>query len=76
MARRRGLQYFAGAVETENPNSPADEVVPFADSQELLRSSGLPESAVIVVGTGHRLADHEPVKAMLKAMLEAVERVR
>jgi hypothetical protein len=50
----------------------ADEVVPFADSQELLRSSGLPESALIVVGTDHRLADPEP----LKKMLEAVERRR
>ena len=51
-------------------HSPADETVPFADSQELLRSSGLPESALIVVGKDHRLADPET----LKAMLEAVER--
>lgn len=51
-------------------HSPADETIPFADSQELLRNSGLPESALIVVGTDHRLADPEP----LRAMLEAVER--
>lgn len=51
-------------------HSRADETVPFADSQELLRHSGLPESALIVVGTDHRLADPKP----LKAMLEAVER--
>ena len=52
-------------------HSQADETVPFADSQELLRNSGLPESALIVMGTDHRLADPEP----LKGMLEAVERV-
>lgn len=51
-------------------HSPADETIPLADSQELLRNSDLPESALIVVGTDHRLADPEP----LKAMLEAVER--
>ncbi len=64
-----------GTATTVKPNtiilhSPADETIPFADSQELLRNSGLPDSALIVVGTDHRLADPEP----LKAMLEAVER--
>lgn len=64
-----------GAATTVKRNtlilhSPADETIPFADSQELLRNSGLPESGLIVVGTDHRLADPEP----LKAMLEAVER--
>ena len=51
-------------------HSKADEVAPFADSQELLRNGGLPESALIVVGDEHRLADAES----LRAMLEAVER--
>ena len=51
-------------------HSPADKTVPFADSQELLRNSSVPESALIVVGQDHRLADPEP----LKAVLEAVER--
>lgn len=51
-------------------HSPADETVPFTDSQELLRNSGLPDSALIPVGTDHRLADPEP----LKAMLEVAER--
>ena len=46
-------------------------MIPFADSQELLRNSGLPESALIVVGYEHRLADPES----LAKMLEAVERV-
>ena len=49
-------------------HSQADEVVPFADSQELLRNSGLPESALIVVGNEHRLADAESLKAMLEAV--------
>jgi hypothetical protein len=51
-------------------HSPGDDVVPFADSQELLRNSKLPESALIVVGNDHRLADPEP----LAKMLEAAER--
>ena len=51
-------------------HSPADDVVPFTDSQELLRNSGLPDSALIVVGHEHRLADSES----LAKMLEAVER--
>ena len=45
-----------------------DEVVPFADTQELLRNSGLDESALIVVGSDHRLADPEPLAAMAKAV--------
>lgn len=51
-------------------HSPVDEVVPYADSQELLRNSGLPESALISVGTEHRLAD----PASLRVILAAVER--
>jgi alpha-beta hydrolase superfamily lysophospholipase len=52
-------------------HSQADETIPFAASQELLRNSDIPDSALIVVGTDHRLADPEP----LAKMLEAVERV-
>jgi hypothetical protein len=37
-------------------HSEADDVIPIADSRELLRASELPESALIVVGTDHRLA--------------------
>lgn len=47
----------------------ADDVVPYADSLELLRNSGLPETALIAVGTEHRLAD----PASLAALLAAVE---
>jgi hypothetical protein len=39
-------------------------VVPFADSEELAKNSG---AALIEVGTDHRLADPEPLAAMLKA---------
>jgi hypothetical protein len=49
-------------------HSRADETVPFADSEELVRNSGLPPKALIVVGTDHRLADPEPLKAMLEAV--------
>ena len=48
-------------------HSRADDVVPFADSEELVRNSGLPASALIEVGDDHRLADPEPLAAMLKA---------
>jgi alpha-beta hydrolase superfamily lysophospholipase len=47
-------------------HSEADDVIPIADSRELLRNSGLPEAALIVVGTDHQLADPEPLKAMLE----------
>jgi hypothetical protein len=47
-------------------HSRADEVIPFANSEELVRSSGLPASALIEVGTDHRLAAPEPLAAMLK----------
>jgi hypothetical protein len=42
-------------------------VVPFSDSEELVRNSGLPASALIEVGTDHRLAEPEPLERMLRA---------
>src|SRR5262249_58961489 len=61
-----------GTARTVKPgtivlHSEADDVIPIADSRELIRASGLPESALIVVGTDHRLADPEPLAAMLGA---------
>jgi hypothetical protein len=47
-------------------HSRADDVVQFADSEELVRNSGLPSSALIEVGSDHRLADPEPLAAMLR----------
>ena len=46
-------------------HSRADDVIPFAASEELVRNSGLPASALVEVGTDHRLADPEPLAAML-----------
>lgn len=48
-------------------HSRADDVVPFTDSEELARAS---PAILIEVGTDHRLADPEPLAAMLKACLE------
>ena len=53
-------------------HSEADDVIPIAESRELVRVSGLPESALVVVGTDHRLADPEPLRAMLEACERAV----
>lgn len=61
-----------GAAKTLKPgsvilHSRADDVVPFVDSEELVRNSRLPASALIEVGSDHRLADPEPLAAMLAA---------
>jgi hypothetical protein len=48
-------------------HSRADEVVPFGDSEELLKNSGLAASALVEVGHDHRLADPESLAAMLAA---------
>lgn len=48
-------------------HSRADDIVAFADSEELVRNSGLPQSALIEIGADHRLADPESLRAMLKA---------
>ena len=48
-------------------HSRADEVISFADSEELVKNSGLPNYMLIEIGMDHRLADQEPLEAMLKA---------
>ena len=48
-------------------HSRLDHVVPFANSEELVRNSGLPASALIEVGSDHRLADPDSLRAMLHA---------
>ena len=60
-----------GTARTVKPgtvilHSRADAVVPFADSEELVRNSGLPASALVEVGDDHRLADPEPLRKMLE----------
>ena len=67
-----------GTAKTVKPDtvilhSRADDVVPFADSEELVRRSGLPASALIEVGTDHRLADPEPLARMSGACEERAE---
>ena len=47
-------------------HSRGDDVVPFADSEELVVNSGLPAAALVEVGGDHRLADAESLAAMLK----------
>lgn len=48
-------------------HSRKDDVIPFSDSEELVANSGLPPETLIDVGDDHRIADPEPVKAMLDA---------
>ena len=61
-----------GTARTVKPgtvilHSRADDVIPFTDSEELARTSGV---TLIEVGTDHRLADPEPLAAMLRACEE------
>ncbi len=68
-----------GTARTVKPgtvilHSRADDVISSGESVELVRASGLPESALVVVGNDHRLADPEPLKAMLGACDGAVHR--
>lgn len=55
-------------------HSRQDDVIPFADSEELVANSGLLPETLIEVGDDHRLADPEPLKAMLRAVDEVVRR--
>jgi len=61
-----------GTAKTVQPgtvilHSRADDVIPFAHSEELVRNSGLPSGTLIEVGSDHRLADPESLEIMLKA---------
>jgi alpha-beta hydrolase superfamily lysophospholipase len=58
-----------GTANTVRPDtvilhSRADDVIPFADSEELAKNSG---ATLIEVGSDHRLAGKEPLEAMFKA---------
>ncbi len=48
-------------------HSRGDDVVAFADSEQLVRESGLPATALIEVGIDHRLADEHSLATMLRA---------
>ena len=61
-----------GTVTKLKPNSVIlhsrrDDVISFNDSEELVANSGLPPETLIEIGVDHRLADPEPLKAMLEA---------
>lgn len=65
-----------GTAKTVKPgtvilHSRADETIPFADSEELVRNSGLLKSSLIEIGSDHRLADPEPLEMMLRACEDA-----
>lgn len=60
-----------GTAKTVKPDtvimhSRADDVIPFADSEELVKNSGLQTSELIEVGNDHRLVDQEPLEMMLR----------
>jgi hypothetical protein len=67
-----------GSATTIKPNSVIlhsrkDDVIPFADSEELINNSCLPPETLIEVGNDHQLADLEPLKAMVlhvKALMQ------
>lgn len=48
-------------------HSRADDVIPFAHSEELAKASRLPAQSLVEIGNDHRLADPEPLRAMLQA---------
>jgi hypothetical protein len=61
-----------GSIRTVKPetlvlHSRHDDVVPFSDSEELIRTSNLPAHALIDVGSDHRLADPVSLAALLRA---------
>ena len=67
-----------GAATTVKPNaiilhSRNDEVVPFADSEELVANSNLSHDTILSIGRDHRLAGDEPLNAMLAACKQIVE---
>ncbi len=59
--------------ETYILHSRRDDVVPFSDSEELIRNSALPSSALIETGTDHRLADRGSLQCMLDACVRAAQ---
>jgi len=61
-----------GSTRTVKPgtvilHSRADDVVPFADSEELVQNSHLPTQTLVEVGSDHRLADPESLQVMLRS---------
>ena len=64
---------FRGTVNVVNAgtlvlHSPDDVLVPIDDSRELLRNSGLPETALREIGEEHDMTDPEALSALLDAV--------
>jgi alpha-beta hydrolase superfamily lysophospholipase len=62
-----------GSVKAVKPgtiilHSRGDGVIPVEESLELVRTSGLPDSALVEVGSDHRLAEPEPLRALARAV--------
>lgn len=58
-----------GTVKTLKPNSVVlhsrnDDVIPFADSEDLIKNSGLPAETLIEIGNDHRLADQSSLSVL------------
>ena len=67
-----GMEELGEQSDKLKPNSVIlhsrdDDVIPFADSEELVASSGLSPETLIEVGNDHRLADEESLSVMLWA---------
>ncbi len=63
-------KYGSATTVKENTtilHSRGDDVVPFADSEELVKNSGLPAYTLMEVGSEHRLADPESLEMLLEA---------
>jgi hypothetical protein len=65
-----------GTVRIAKPNttilhSRNDEIIPFADSEELVAASGLPRATLIETGNDHRLADPDSLTTMLDTCLRS-----
>jgi hypothetical protein len=70
--KRWGSVHLAPA-NTTILHSRNDDVIPFADSEELVAASGLPRTALIETGNDHRLADPDSLRSMLNACLRATK---
>jgi hypothetical protein len=52
-------------------HSRADDTVPFADSEDLVRNSSLPANALVEVGNDHWANDAKSLEMMMRACLNA-----
>ena len=70
-----------GTATMLNGNGPAiilhsrgDALIPIEDSQELVRSSALPDSTLVVIGADHNMTNPPALEALLEAV-EAASRL-